>query len=431
MNEPHDRNVYVWGAGFSANAGAPLIRDFLDRSREFLLDPTSSLDEMERSQFKEVFDFRQQVAQAREKVILDLDNIEHLFGLIEISERLLGSNQTRISMQYLIVKTLQLATTWPRWRRPVIRFDAKPDPQTLQQLGNHPAAFRSEAGNTFSSDMYDFFAALICGQLDDPEVRTGRRDSVITFNYDLVLEHALERSGIIPDYYLPPQLARQDSRPPNAPSLTILKLHGSANWAVCTKCQESVIVLESKVTENPNLLRSLSCAKCSAESYHPLLIPPSWDKSEYREVTRTIWTGALEELKSATRICVVGYSMPEVDAFFRYLITLSLSQNQRLFKFIVVDLPQTPREPATLDISDELLPVRFVDLPQTPREPAIAGGLESMEKSLQQKYKELLDPVFYKRRFVMYDNGLAQFLTGPARSELGRGSIVQAIFGYS
>jgi hypothetical protein len=45
MNEATDRNVFILGAGFSAGAGAPLIQDFLDRSRELHDDPSRSLSE--------------------------------------------------------------------------------------------------------------------------------------------------------------------------------------------------------------------------------------------------------------------------------------------------------------------------------------------------------------------------------------------------
>jgi hypothetical protein len=43
-----DHNVYILGAGFSRDAGAPLIHDFLDRAREFFDNPDSALDSQER-----------------------------------------------------------------------------------------------------------------------------------------------------------------------------------------------------------------------------------------------------------------------------------------------------------------------------------------------------------------------------------------------
>src|SRR5258708_13702195 len=83
-----DRNVYVLGAGFSALAGAPLIHDFIDRSRSYFDDPSSSLERAERDHFERFLPFKQRMSQTREKVRIDLDNIEQLFGLLEISQRL-------------------------------------------------------------------------------------------------------------------------------------------------------------------------------------------------------------------------------------------------------------------------------------------------------------------------------------------------------
>jgi len=127
MPKATDRNVYILGAGFSASAGAPLINNFLDRSREYLDNPFSGLDDVERQHFEDVFEFRRTVAQAREKIRIDLDNIEQLFGLVEISQQL-GKTKREIwlSTVYLIAKTLQLSTVSPG-RRPSLAFNVKPE----------------------------------------------------------------------------------------------------------------------------------------------------------------------------------------------------------------------------------------------------------------------------------------------------------------
>jgi len=76
-----DRNVYILGAGASAHAGAPLIKNFLDYSRELFDQPFSGLEDFEKKHFQTVFDFRSAMAQAREKIQLDLDDIEHYSAL--------------------------------------------------------------------------------------------------------------------------------------------------------------------------------------------------------------------------------------------------------------------------------------------------------------------------------------------------------------
>ena len=55
-----------------------------------------------------------------------------------------------------------------------------------------------------------------------------------------------------------------------------------------------------------------------------------------------VWARAVAELKLATRICIIGYSMPASDLFFKYLLTVALAQNHCLYKLIVVDLASKP-----------------------------------------------------------------------------------------
>src|SRR5689334_19681240 len=117
-----NRNVFILGAGFSAPAGAPVINDFFDKARELFDNPASHLDVTDRRRFKSVFDFRGDMAAAREKIHLDLDNIEDLFGLVEMAQRLGDSTpETRDDTVYLIAKTLELAVLNKK-RRSRVRF---------------------------------------------------------------------------------------------------------------------------------------------------------------------------------------------------------------------------------------------------------------------------------------------------------------------
>src|SRR5580692_8277985 len=85
------------------------------------------------------------------------------------------------------------------------------------------------------------------------------------------------------------------------------------------------------------MFRAKPCSKCRETGLRLLLVPPSWDKSEYSRIMQPVWKKAVDALKAATRICVIGYSMPETDAFFKFLLALGLAENDRLYKLIVVD----------------------------------------------------------------------------------------------
>jgi hypothetical protein len=110
---------------------------------------------------------------------------------------------------------------------------------------------------------------------------------------------------------------------------------------------------------------------------------------------RPVWKRAVDALKTAARICVIGYSMPESDAFFKFLLALGLAENDRLNKLIVVDwLPgRTPR-------------------PQ--------------EKTIDVRWKEMLEDVFVGRRFEFFDVGTANFLRSTVLSQVRRGEQISA-----
>lgn len=382
-----DHNVYILGAGFSKEAGAPLVHDFLDRAREFFADPDSALDTQEREQFERVFKFKREVARAREKFRIDLDDIEQLFGLVEMSQRL-GSESpaTRDATVYLIAKTLQLALANTSGR-PQARFALASG--YAGQASSFTKYVRKQAtgGDVFETDIYTHFALLLSGRYDDQKKLPSRCNTVITFNYDLVLDDALARVGATPGYEL---AGAEFDEPDNGatPRVPLLKLHGSTNWAICG-CKQ-IRVLGQKITGNPENFRSMRCSKCNQPGLRLLLVPPSWDKSEYSQVMQPVWTRAVEALKNATRICVIGYSMPEADAFFKFLLALGLAENDRLYKLIVVDWV-----------------------------PSVIAS--SQKNTVEAKWKTMLEGVFVDRRFEFSGLGYGGFIRSSIQYLLRRG----------
>jgi hypothetical protein len=341
------------------------------------------------------------MAQAREKVKLDLDNIEQLFGLVEMQQRLgLGESDARNSTVYLIAKTLQLMIERGRPRQG-IQFSAHPSKKESAALLRNlelPQSPYDPDKNTL--DLYDYFARLIGGQFDQPGRRTHRKDVVITFNYDLVLDHALMRAGFPISYHLPPEYVSIPAAN-NKEGFALLKLHGSTNWGICSKCKRHIMVSFDKMTSDPGIFRNMECRECQKTAFQPMLVPPSWDKTEYQDLMRPIWNRAVIELQRATRICIIGYSLPESDAYFKYLLTLGLAENHGLYKLIVVD------KASVTDFVNE--------------------GNPSIEKSmtLHGRYTELLEDLFQERRFSFHNEGFWQWLTrGSIFEELGRGEMI-------
>jgi hypothetical protein len=146
----------------------------------------------------------------------------------------------------------------------------------------------------------------------------------------------------------------------------------------------------------------MQCRKCQQRAIQPMLVPPSWDKTEYQNLMQPIWNQAVTQLKNATRICIIGYSLPESDAYFKYLLTLGLAENHGLYKFIVVDLAQ--RSFNLLDAEDER---------------------KGKPKTLRERYGELLEDLFQERRFAFHQEGLWQWMqNGSVLRDLGRGEAI-------
>lgn len=185
----------------------------------------------------------------------------------------------------------------------------------------------------------------------------------------MALDYALAFKNCIPDYRLDP------NKPSDANAIKLLKLHGSLNWALC-ECGDLIefsmqeyIKRRQKVAftfdlnandlrdripiyEMMNQLRKehkhkneISPQK-SIESgfrFRPAIIPPTWTKSEYYQPMKNVWKEAAFELSEAENVYIVGYSLPETDAFFPYLYSLAtLDSSTQIERFWVFNIDGSP-----------------------------------------------------------------------------------------
>lgn len=171
----------------------------------------------------------------------------------------------------------------------------------------------------------------------------GEEPCVISTNYDLIADTTLmffssARSGEerLPGY----RCAIKTFPEPHtfATFGTLLKLHGSLNWAYCKTCRRMQLGASSgklylKVMERlaGQDLSSMftpdgePCPTC-ATRLRPLLLAPSHMK-DYRNPHLTqVWYEAERVLREAKRVVFVGYSLPEDDVEVIYLLKRSLSR---------------------------------------------------------------------------------------------------------
>ncbi len=318
--------VFILGAGASKHTGAPLMADFLDRATE--LYKKGKVQKFKKD-FERVFESRSKLQSVHSKAELDLDNIESIFAAFEMGRvinRLPEMEGEQIDL--LLNSIRQLISV------------------TLQQTVTYPV----RDGYPYPTEGYKSLAELV---KDLNEATSPKKCSILTFNYDLALDHALWAYGHPANYCL--------SENDNPDNTILLKLHGSLNWSRCSnsQCREiTPLDLQSFINilwKDPHFEQRLSREK----SFHleqevasrfssqihcnkpvepdPIIVPPTWNKTEYHQDLSKVWQRAALELSDAENIFVSGFSLTESDSFFRYLFALGSVGKTLINRFWVFD----------------------------------------------------------------------------------------------
>lgn len=172
--------------------------------------------------------------------------------------------------------------------------------------------------------------------------------SFISFNYDILLDKALMNAlskNIYVDYGIEftnenPQYAQYPfdkwDSPKNKQNVTFLKLHGSFNWMCCPKCNSIYITGDKKsgffktgyLHKIEHCLKDESALNCVIE-------PPSYFKKYQNIYIQNIWKKAFDVFSDADKIIFLGYSLPEADIQFKYLLKRSCFNTRK--KIIVIN----------------------------------------------------------------------------------------------
>jgi hypothetical protein len=301
-----DHNVYVLGAGFSADAGLPLVSDFLNRLRDSAAWLKSQKRLKELDSVKKVLQFRLDAAAAAYRAQVDVENIEELFSLAAASE----SETMTDDVISAIAATLDYCHATKRHPRDVVLCVEPPREPLPHWTKSHA---RRAAHNV---PRYDFYMGLINGRLC--EQAESRSNTIITFNYDLVVEESLRLIDVPFSYTLPSEVAIDDTARSTGitgetDALRLLKLHGSVNWGYPDTRDEGLTIFGDY-------------ASARRGAKYLQIVPPTWKKNFGAELSK-VWEMAVAALRDATRIVMIGFSIPEGDAHFKYLLAAGLRQN--------------------------------------------------------------------------------------------------------
>jgi hypothetical protein len=158
-------------------------------------------------------------------------------------------------------------------------------------------------------------------------------DVVLDFNYDLLLDNALDCEKKLSDssysfrfdYVMNDEI--WDNMADEKSQIELLKLHGSLNWLRCSSCGRFLLIRSSKKDKSyweklrdcHNLSgRSIKCPKCTSRDsdlygLERIIIPPTLAKSYDMLEIRNLWRHA-SMLDGIDRIITIGYRFSEQDA---------------------------------------------------------------------------------------------------------------------
>lgn len=309
------RTVFILGAGASVALGAPTMKTFLRAIRD--LNNTNDIAEYQ-EEFSLVLNGYQSLQPAYAKMKMNYeDDIEELFATFETA-RILGDKSIGGIEPERLSKAMKRVIT------------ATIENKMKFSLG-------SRNGETFIiphrqfTDFIRLLSSLNIRKAVDSSI------ALLTFNYDVALDQALEHFQVPFSYCL--------EAPPEAGHIPLLKLHGSLNWGVCRKCKKLIPVTvadywksidhppigEASISTSHYLKRLEHCEMPLEEE--PFIVPPTWSKTEFHSVVSGVWKHAANELSEATNIFVIGYSAPPRDQFFKHLPAISLSRGSIIDTF--------------------------------------------------------------------------------------------------
>jgi len=270
-----ERVVYFLGAGFSQYLGLPTMKDFYRRSKEMLHE-----NQKKYQHFKKIIDTINSRQNCTNYYATDFLHIEEILSILEMDD-ILGSNILSIEFKKYIADVINYNTP-------------KPDFSFTKDVKSFISEYEIFQGETRWCHYANFFSSILSLKINDfinkgnnleANKNSDVRYSIITLNYDLIPE-------MICDYLNKVSSASDISYP------AYYKLHGSA--------------------DKPDTI-----------------ISPTWNKFII-DNTRDVWSKAYEDIKNATQIRIIGYSLPASDTYIKYLFKAATSEDSYLKQIDII-----------------------------------------------------------------------------------------------
>jgi len=346
-----EKTVYILGAGFSMNAGAPSQAAIVEEIYKLKNTYTKSSRPKVQNWVKMFDNFLLNTLQVTK------NEIKH-YALEDIFTPIDRSIAENISFRQHTVK--ELVELRDIFNRLII------------------LAVRSAIDNSGKSQSpIERFAKHILS-LSKERLGEGNEKidkvAVMTTNWDIMLDNwvynlmrkekkpnGLKFSGVV-DYccYISSLETNDESIKPGLYAIgkgrynvKILKLHGSLNWMQCPRCQR-LYVKFYKTFNGGYIFDKKYCRHCSSNFKEEQnesnllstnLIMPTFLKNLNNIQNKLIWQNAGIELSEASKVVFLGYSLPQADFEFKQLLSRMIRKDAEIEAVLI------PRDnPAAYDV---------------------------------------------------------------------------------
>jgi len=165
--------------------------------------------------------------------------------------------------------------------------------------------------------------------------------TVITFNYDLVIEESLSKTALwnprdgyglkvsgISHEWTKRWYENSGGDSTTKSKISLLKLHGSLGWVQYANHQ-------IRLKNRPYVVRKGIMDRIS-------ILPPGWNKPIDRNPYKGLWRQARLKLESCNSLLIIGYSLPDTDllarALFSEVVRSRASRKKYLQNLFLIDI---------------------------------------------------------------------------------------------
>ncbi len=326
-------NVIILGAGASHDAGIPLLAGFVDKMWEYAIrgrNGDQPLSAKDHDVFKRAIEVRNELNAYHGRATFDDRNIEDILSILSFNV-IGGGRPDKAKLDRIIkamARTIELSCN--------VEHDGRLN--VIEESG--PGVYRS-----FWRNMFGWAGA---GN-DLP--------AIITLNYDLVLERSLFQlligktygtyesvfpfPGISVKYYFDLRsdtsfrVQRARYQGPDFESIPGTKLEPVSSGEIEGAANIEILKLHGSLNF-PSKRGTTDGYQLTTPRDDPYMLPPIFNKLTTTE-PREMWKVALERLRQAKNIIIVGYSLPATDIYMQYFLKTAVGPNLDLNRVYVFD----------------------------------------------------------------------------------------------